>query len=62
MPHPLLFETDISCSDVRSFAEDSKRRVTGGIDAAGVLAICLTWRAEDFLKIWFAKSILQMLL
>ena len=62
VPHPSLFETDISCSDVRNFAEDSKRLVTGGMDADGVLAICLTWRAEDFMKIWFAKSILQMLL
>ena len=30
-----------SLRDVRSFAEGSKRFVTGGMDAAGVLAICL---------------------
>ena len=33
-----------SLRDVRKFAEGSKRFVTGGMDAAGVLAICLTGR------------------
>ena len=41
----LLFILDMHfAADVRSFAEDSKRSVTGGMDTAGVSAICLTWR------------------
>ncbi|MBP3593483.1 MAG: hypothetical protein J6J44_03065 [Lachnospiraceae bacterium] len=31
-------------SDIRSFAEGSKKLVTIGMDAAGVLSICLTGR------------------
>ena len=31
-------------SDIRSFAEGSKKLVTIGMDVAGVLAICLTGR------------------
>jgi hypothetical protein len=34
------------CPDVRSFAEDSKRFVTGGMEGGRVLAICLTWRGK----------------
>ena len=33
-----------SLRDVRKFAEGSKRFVTGGMDAVGVLAICLKRR------------------
>ena len=37
--------------DILKFAEDSKRFVTGGMDAAGVLAICLKRREGSSLSL-----------
>ena len=39
-----------SLRDVRKLAEGSKRFVTGGMDVAGVLAICLKRRKKQ--KFW----------
>ena len=38
-------------SDIRSFAKDSKKPVTKGMDVAGILAICVTGRKVTLLKL-----------
>ena len=47
---PFIFEYVFFFTTFLSFADGSKRLVTGGMGAAGVLAICLKWRkARSFL-------------
>ena len=45
-----------SLRDIRKLAEGSKRFVTGGMDAAGVLAICLKRREFKMLPLKLVAS------